>query len=234
MEPISWIDEFACVIGWNAVYTHEMEHGATEEAAIKKADEALLRTQPQAFSMFSPKGYRNPMLRTFLMFTRQANQITQMITSDMPNIFRSDKEAKEKAKTFIRTVFCVSLNAIVMGWAARHFNDYDDQDDFITDGLANIIKNFPIVGTAIANAIQRKQYSSGGFVDPISSFITATSKFIDNSIKQREIDYDKLMKAISEGMGPAGLPKVFTWRAWRALREGEWWYLFTGGPKEDK
>ena len=236
MRPIKWVDEFACVIGWNAVYTTEMEHGATEEEAVNKANQALLRTQPQAFAMFTPKGYRNPMLRPVLLFTRQINQLFQIIASDTPNMLLSDEAILEKTKTFTRTVFCLSLNAMVMAWAGNHFRDYGDDDDksLFTDTISQILNIFPVLGPTMAALLQRKTYSAGGYVDPISSTAKAWGKFMQKSIDNKELDYDGLMKSIIESMGPAGLPKTLSSRAYRAGKEKDWWYLFTGGPKEGK
>lgn len=235
MKPFSWFDEFACVIGWNAVYIHEMEHGATEEAAINKANEALLKTQPQADALFSPNAYSNPLYRTVLLFTRQANQVTQMITSDFKNNLTSDKETGEKVKYFYRLVFCVAFNALLMGWAGRKFAGYGDDDDSAAEDVtreivSNAAYNFPIVGPAVANAIQRKSYTSGGYVDPISQVINSASNFTNASIKDGELNYDKAVRLITDAMGAAGLPKVLSWRAYRALKESDAWYLFIGSP----
>lgn len=235
MKPFSWFDEFACVIGWNAVYIHEMEHGATEEAAINKANEALLKTQPQADALFSPNAYSNPLLRTVLLFTRQANQVTQMITSDFKNNLTSDKDTGEKVKYFYRLVFCVALNALLMGWAGRKFAGYGDDDDSAAEDVtreivSNAAYNFPIVGPAVANAIQRKSYTSGGYVDPISQVINSASNFTNAPIKDGELNYDKAVRLITDAMGAAGLPKVLSWRAYRALKESDAWYLFIGSP----
>lgn len=233
MKPFSWFDEFACVIGWNAVYIHEMEHGATEKAAINKANEALLKTQPQADALFSPNAYSKPLFRTVLLFTRQANQVTQMITSDFKNNLTSDKETGEKLKYFYRLVFCVALNALLMGWAGRKFAGYGDDDDSAAEDVtreivSNAAYNFPIVGPAVANAIQRKSYTSGGYVDPISQVINSASNFTNASIKDGELNYDKAVRLITDAMGTAGLPKVLSWRAYRALKEEDIWYLFIG------
>ena len=237
MKPYSWFDEFACVIGWNAVYTTEMEKGATEEQAIEKANEALLKTQPQADALFSPVAYSNPKLRPFLLFTRQANQITQMVIADFRNKGLSDEQVAEKVKFFYRLVFCVAFNALLMGWAGRKFAGYGDDDkdksvaeDILREIGANMAYNFPLVGGTIANTIQRKGYTAGGFVDPLSDLVGTAGNFTNKPIKNGEFNYDQLMRMITSAMGTAGLPKVATQRAYNAIKENDLWYIIMGSP----
>jgi hypothetical protein len=238
MKPYGWFDEFACVIGWNAVYMTEMEKGSTEAVAIDRANEALLKTQPQADALFSPVAYGDRRWRPFLLFTRQANQITQMIMSDTLNMGLSEKAKAEKVKFFYRLVFCVLLNALLMGWAGRKFAGYGDDDkdksvaeDVIREIGSNAAYNFPIVGGTIANAIQRKGYTSGGYVDPLSDLITSVGNFTNKPIKDGELNYDQLMRMLTTSMGIAGLPKVAAQRAYNGIKENDlFWYMVMGAP----
>ena len=244
MTPFSWFDGWACTIGWNAVYTYNKEHGATEQEAIDKANTALLKTQPQAYAMFSPKAYSQPAWRTMLLFSRQMNQINQMMTIDLWNNAKSEKEFKEKFQFFYRTMFGVAFGSLVLGWAARKFKGYGDDDDdrpwyrnpswytdILKDIAANSVNNVqPFIGSAIANAIQRKTYTSGGYSDPVSQFTTAMTRFIDKPIKEEELNYDAAMRAITEAMKVTGLPSVAAWRAYKAIVEQDPWYVVIGSP----
>ena len=238
MTPFGWFDEFACVIGWNAVYTYQMEHGATEAEAIDKANVALLKTQPQAYAQFSPLAYTRPFYRTALLFSRQANQINQMIASDLVNTVRSDAEFWDKFKFFYRTIFCVALGSLIMGWAGRKFAGYggDDDDDksWYTDVLqdiaANTAHNIPFLGSEIANLIQRKAYTSGGYSDPVAQLTTVLTKTFDKPVKKDELKYDKAMRSFTEIMRVNGLPSVAAWRAYKAIVEQDPWYVAIGSP----
>ena len=235
MKPFGWVDGWACTIGWNAVYTYAMEHGATEEEAVNRANDALLKTQPQAYSMFSPTVYTKPIWRTMLLFSRQINQINQMLTAD---IWRADKDLTpvEKTQYVMRMMFCIAFGALIMGWAGRKFGGYGDDDkpwylDMLQDVGANTVTNLqPFVGPALANTIQRKMYTSGGYVDPVSQYTTAMTRFLQQPVKQDEFNLDGTMRMFTEAMGAAGLPKVFTWRTYKALKESDAWYLFIGSP----
>ena len=231
LKPISWIDEFACVVGWNAVYAHEMSNGATEEDAVKRANEALLKTQPQATAIYSPQAYNaGDFWRPFLVFTRQANQIWQMMTADMPNL------AKEREfKRLIAMGMVLGLNAFVMGWIARKFAGYGDDDksaaeDIRDDIITNIANNIPIIGPTLVAMMQRSVYTSSGYVNPLSDMLSKGFRAYRTMVDKENIDFDTAMRYITDAMGPFGLPKVLTWRAYKALKEQDIWYLFIGSP----
>ena len=232
LKPIAWIDEFACVVGWNAVYSNEMSNGETEEAAVKKANEALLKTQPQATAIYSPQAYNtgDTLLRTMLVFTRQANQIFQMITADMPHL------NQERAyRQIVSMGFVLALNALLMGWIGRKFAGYGDDDDspaedVARDIISNIVTAVPVFGQTIVPLINRHAYTSSGYVNPISGMITETGHALHKTMERNELDMDTAMRLMTDAMGTAGLPKVLTWRAYKALKESDAWYLFIGSP----
>ena len=234
LKPISWMDEFACVVGWNSVYSHEISNGATEEEAVKKANDALLKTQPQAAAIFSPQAYNaGGFWRPFLVFTRQANQIFQMVTADFKHIWNS--EAEDRFRQIIKMGFVLGLNAFIMGWISRKFAGYGDDDegalkDASKDIIANLANNVPIVGPTLVGMMQRSAYTSSGYVNPMSDMLMKGYKAYNRVVDKKEMDFDTAMRLITDAMKPAGMPSVLTWRAYQALKEKDIWYLMIGAP----
>ena len=246
MSPFSVFDGIACTIGWNAVYIHEMAKGSTEEKAIRQADKAYLKTQPQSEALYSPLIFDSKGWRLFLMFQRQANQIMQMIFFDIPNkIKNNDVDGWNKLKFTFMSAFVVAFNGLIMDWISRKFKPYgdEDDDDFFKEGwfgdmmrgtTSSMAQNIPIIGKPITAWIQGQRYTSSGFVDPATTIIKDVGDLTYSTIKKGELDADKVAKVITDAMGAAGLPEVATYRLYKASREDDlvdkMWTAVIGTP----
>ena len=75
LAPMGWVDKQICVVLWNARYHEMIKKGATEEKAVRAADELIRKTQSRGGVLYMPSLYRNTgVLRGFTIFTSDTNQ----------------------------------------------------------------------------------------------------------------------------------------------------------------
>jgi len=98
------------------------------------------------------------------------------------------------------------------------------------DIIANLSNNIPIIGPTLVGMIQRSAYTSSGYVNPMSDLLVKGYKAYNQIVDKKDVDFDTAMRYITDAMKPAGMPSVLTWRAYRALREQDIWYLMIGSP----
>ena len=87
------------VVGWNAVYKHEIANGATAEEARKRAQRATLNTQNAAHPKELPAymkmaGTAGEIVNLMTVFTNQANKICGVAVHELYGDMKSGRYHK--------------------------------------------------------------------------------------------------------------------------------------------
>lgn len=230
LTPLTLMDSYTVIVGWYAVYKTEMKRSGDHEAAVKLADDVFLKTQPQGRPEDSPIVYQDKTLRPFLAFTRQTNQIFQMIAADTPQHLREGKY-----RQFVYDMVAISMTAIIIGMITRR-RPQEDEEELLKDLVAQFAVSLPLVGGTLSNMIQGSFYADRGFNLPIASTVaqayrTAETAFDEYGTSEEMIDEG--IRLATEAMKVYGLPSVLTQRAFKAWEEEDLRYVLIGGiPQE--
>jgi len=250
MKWISAVDKGTCVITWKAAYDtnirkqqKEIDAGRrgmiNEDEAIRHADTAFLKTQPQARAKDLAWIYRQgEAAKMFLMFSQQLNQLWNITTADMPMFWR-EKNWKMLAYQFSGYM----MSAIAMGVFARKRlpNDIGELGE---DFIVQVLNTIPLIGREIVSLAQGWDVSNPS---PFTSMENMWRGFdaMKGMIEEgpNEKDLKKMVRYGGQFAAEVmGLPFTGPWRAVNAVDElinGDWedsWkHVILGGkPKEEK
>ena len=133
-----------------------MDTALADAAAVKTADDVVLRTQPAGDSTELPSLFRtrNELAKAFLQFQSSLSVIFNNLTGDLVGFWRNKQYGK-----IISTVVSYGMAGLMLGLVAEGFDDDDDSADkarklgywFLTQG----IESFPVFGSDISLILQR-------------------------------------------------------------------------------
>ena len=230
LKGIGYFDKVTVIIGWNAVYKNVFSKTGDHEAAVKAANDVFLRTQPQGHAKDSPRAYLDERLRPFLVFTRQLNQIFQMITADMPRAL-----SEKKYQQIVYDLAALSLSGLLIGMINRK-RPQKDEKEIAEDIVSQMAIGLPLIGGTISGMLQGNYYATQGVQIPITSAASQLYKSVQTVIDEDEDMEEKIEESIrlmTEAMKLQGLPGVLSWRAYKAYDNEDFRYLILGSlPKE--
>lgn len=158
------VDRYAVAGNWLAMYNKALEENLdkgmdtalAEGAAIKTADDFILRTQPvgdptELASLFRSN---NELMKIFLQFQTSLNVIYNNITADSVGFVRN-KEWRKLAGTMIG----YGLAGVMLGLVQEGFDDDDDGKDRVLKlmywALTQGVSSIPVFGQEIQNLAQK-------------------------------------------------------------------------------
>lgn len=249
MKWISTVDKATCVITWKAAYDTEIRRQQKaidegkqtfidEEKAIRHADTAFLKTQPQARAKDLAWIYRQgEAAKMFLMFSQQLNQLWNIASADVPMYWRQ-KNWKMLAMQFTGYM----MASVAMGVFARKRLP-DDIGELGEDFIVQVLNTVPMVGKEIVSLAQGWDVSNPS---PFTSMENLWRGFdaMKNMVEEgpNEKDLKKLVRYGGQFAAEVmGLPFTGPRRAVNAVDElinGDWedsWkHVILGGkPKEE-
>ena len=161
---LTWVDKTLVAGGWLGAYETAlqqnldagMDTALADAAAIKTADDVVLRTQPAGDSTELPSMFRNSneLVKIFLQFQSSLSVIWNNMIWDNIGFARNRQYGK-----IISTIVSYGMAGLVLGLVADGFDDDDDTADkarklgywFMTQG----IESFPVFGSDISLVLQR-------------------------------------------------------------------------------
>lgn len=228
---LTMVDRYAVAGGWLAMYQRTlkenlesgMDTATAESAAVQKADNFVLRTQPvgdptELASLFRQK---SELAKTVLQFQTSLNVIWNNLGPNMIGYARKREFGK-----MVGTAFGYAMAGVILGLVADGFDDDDDTKDkakqLVYWALTQELDSVPILGSFMDQLAQKVvtgkvEYSSRGVsiypgLDKIYQAITAVSND----------DWKKAAVRLAEGAGIyAGAPVSGIKQNYRALT-GEW------------
>ena len=144
LEGIKFVDSVIRSIGWNAVYTKELQLNGSEMEARREAQNSTLRTQPTASAKDIATLYtQNEVFNWFLMFTQQLNQIWNITTYDT---FANWNNKNYQAAA--SDMLAVSFNALFI-WMISNKRLPEDEEDFLDMATDQFVNMVPLIGKDI-------------------------------------------------------------------------------------
>jgi len=215
MSGIYLIDAVARTIGWNAVYRRTLDETNGDEAeAIRRAQNASLRTQPAAAPKDVPEMYFvHESLNWMLMFSNQLNKIYNIATYDTPSYWRNNQYAKVALAILGITVAGATI------WMINNKRLPEEPEDVLGLLTDQYIDMLPLMGREIQAA--RRGFGSGGIgaVQDAAGLVTA-------------FENGNWWRAMESAGVLTGVPTVGPRRAIKAVQEEDVMELI-GGPAKD-
>lgn len=220
MMGIYAMDRAAITIGWKAVYDANVNR-VGEEEAIRLAQEATLRTQPEAHAKDIADLYaKGEGYNWFLMFTNQLNQIYNLTTHDIPSNVRQGKYYDALLQT---TGFVISALVIWIITNKRLPEELDDIPEAIAEQFIN---SLPLIGRYIVSGAEGW---AAGAPAPIEALANVSRVFAKDTKSSQKA------KAVLELVSMlVGYPYIGTKRIVEAVVEEEPGLLLGAGGRKRK
>lgn len=215
---------------WIAKYEKELKKGVSVQDASFRATQLVQTTQSitDEPSLSKLQRNKNPLVKIAFMFTNDAFQTWNMLTSDVPNAWKQGN----RKKAVMEVSGVLLANAVLAFLAGGWLPDDDDEDggfqwdDFLADFGLEALGNVPIGGSFIQEAFQ-------GFSSPFYQGATQLANLTGMINKQVQYwrtngkegkDYeagdfvDRAFKLVMEGgVSLTGGPVITGERAYKAL-----------------
>ncbi len=216
---------------WIAKYEKEVQRGASVQDASFRATQLVQTTQSitDEPSLSKLQRNKNPLVKIAFMFTNDAFQTWNMITSDIPNAFKQGNNKKAIAE--ISGILLA--NAVLAFLAGGWLPDKDDEEDkgfqwgdFLADWGLEAIGNVPVAGSFLTEAFQG--FSSPFYQGPtqlanLTGMIKKQVQYWSTDGKEGQ-DYeagdyvDRLFKLVMEGgVSLTGGPVITGERAYKVV-----------------
>ena len=216
---------------WIAKYEKEVQKGASVQDASFRATQLVQTTQSITDdpSLSKLQRNKNPLVKIAFMFTNDAFQTWNMITSDIPNAWKQGN----RRKAIVEASGILFANAVLAFLAGGWLPDKDDEEDegfqwgdFLADWGLEALGNVPVAGSFLTEAFQ-------GFSSPFYQGPTQLANLTGMIKKQVQYwatdgeegqDYnagdfvDRTFKLVMEGgVSLTGGPVITGERAWKVL-----------------
>ena len=223
MKPLEAIDMWTRLIGWKAVYDKSIAAKMSEAEAIQAAQKSTLRTQPSGRLKDLPLMYQDRAAHMFLMFTRQLNQIWNMVTADMPMDIRQGKILHALADAL-----ALSLTGLGIGLIGRK-RPPEDLKEWTLDLIGQYISGIPLVGNDVLTGLQGYWWSGRGvnLIPGVARVALAAGKQIKEGGDLQDWA-DAFLAVTPELMKMLGLPGVAAGRIIHLIETGDPWELLGG------
>ena len=217
---------------WIAKYEKEIQKGASVQDASFRATQLVQTTQSITDdpSLSKLQRNKNPLVKIAFMFTNDAFQTWNMITSDIPNAWKQGN----RRKAIVEASGILFANAVLAflagGWLPDDDDDEEDDGfqwgDFLADWGLEALGNVPVGGSFLTEAFQG--FSSPFYQGPtqlanLTGMIKKQVQYWTTDGKEGQ-DYeagdyiDRLFKLVMEGgVSLTGGPVITGERAYKAL-----------------
>lgn len=219
-------DKWSVAGGWLAVFKNEVGKAelvddAVIQKAVRKADDAVLRTQPSSrpedlAPLFKQGGEA---LKAFTQFQTALNVIWKNVVFDVPLFIRQGEYAKAIGQSVGYVLAGALLGAVMEG--------YDEDDDeaqkakkWVYWGFTQFTDSVPLIGSLVNNVAESVITGEKPYMFP-STFYPSASEITKGVINLSQGEWEKAVKDLSEGFGYAtGLPVSGAKQIFRAFDEG--------------
>jgi hypothetical protein len=219
MMPQRIVDAVATTVVWYSKYLQQLPKG--EEIAVREAQNAVLRTQPQGASKDTIPIQRSGELGGWMMrYTNQLVQEWQAVRHTIP----SEIKRGDHFKAILGVITVIMSSTLV--WMIRNGKAPETADELKEALVEGAEVRIPAIGKGLQQA--RKGY--GGGVDMLSSLTKTYGYAVDSDKKTM----DKLGVALEGFAKLYGLPTVAIKKGKEAFEKASLEPLFVRGKKKKK
>ena len=233
---LTMVDRYAVAGSWMAMYQRtlkeQLQAGSdsvyAETAAIQKADEFILRTQPtgDVTELASLFRNQNEAAKTILQFQTSLNVIWNNLTANVVGMAR-----QKKFSQIIGTFIGYAVAGLVLGMVQDGYDDDDETKDKVLKSLywslTQGLDSVPIVGSVVDGVVQKMvtgesswSTSRGVSVSP------ALDKVVQGLNAVMKKDWQSAISKTAEGAGiVAGMPVSGIKQAIEAAQQKSLWPL---------
>lgn len=151
IRGIRWVDEWTTVYSWKSAYQSALDQGASEEAAIRYADQTIQRTAEMARPEDLPDFFRGGIVNQWMSLFQ--NQVNQNLNFWVHDIYGSRTHGNiTNAEVAYRVMMSYVLPALFLGMINRGFAPPDKEQAILDLTLYGVGAPF-FIGGIINNVI---------------------------------------------------------------------------------
>jgi hypothetical protein len=207
MKGLEIADWTSVSIGWNAVYERSLTGGLSEEAAIAKADDVVLKSQPSAREQDMAALFKtgSPAMQLLTQFTTAMNVIWNQFTYDLPTAVKNGD-----IRFIVGMVTGYGIAGSLLGLLAHGLGGDDDDDlrkrRYFYDAFSQFFESVPLIGNGVSALAE---YAITGQKPRLyqSAVLPAAEELIDAAKSIRSGDWTRAVgHAASGAFLGGGLP----------------------------
>ncbi len=233
---LTMVDRYAVAGSWLAMYQRtlkeQLDAGSdtvyAETAAIQKADEFILRTQPtgDVTELASLFRNQNEAAKTILQFQTSLNVIWNNLTANVVGMARQKKYAQ-----VIGTFAGYAIAGLVLGMVQDGYDDDDETKDKVLKSLywslTQGLDSVPIVGSVVDGVVQKMVTGESSWATSRGVSVSpALDKVVQGLNAVMKKDWQTAISKTAEGAGiVAGMPVSGIKQAIDAAQQKSLWPL---------
>lgn len=233
---LTMVDRYAVAGSWMAMYqrtlNEQLKAGSdsvyAEAAAIQKADEFILRTQPtgDVTELASLFRNQNEAAKTILQFQTSLNVIWNNLTANVIGMAR-----QKKFSQIIGTFLGYAVAGLVLGMVQDGYDDDDETKDKVLKSLywslTQGLDSVPIVGSVVDGVVQKMVTGESSWATSRGVSVSpALDKVVQGLNAVMKKDWQTAISKTAEGAGiVAGMPVSGIKQAIEAAQQKSLWPL---------
>ncbi len=233
---LTMVDRYAVAGSWMAMYQRtlkeQLQAGSdsvyAEAAAIQKADEFILRTQPtgDVTELASLFRNQNEAAKTILQFQTSLNVIWNNLTANVVGMAR-----QKKFSQIIGTFMGYAVAGLVLGMVQNGYDDDDETKDKVLKSLywslTQGLDSVPIVGSVVDGVVQKMVTGESSWATSRGVSVSpALDKVVQGLNAVMKKDWQTAISKTAEGAGiVAGMPVSGIKQAIEAAQQKSLWPL---------
>lgn len=233
---LTMVDRYAVAGSWMAMYQRtlkeQLQAGSdsvyAETAAIQKADEFILRTQPtgDVTELASLFRNQNEAAKTILQFQTSLNVIWNNLTANVVGMAR-----QKKFSQIIGTFMGYAVAGLVLGMVQNGYDDDDETKDKVLKSLywslTQGLDSVPIVGSVVDGVVQKMVTGESTWATSRGVSVSpALDKVVQGLNAVMKKDWQTAISKTAEGAGiVAGMPVSGIKQAIEAAQQKSLWPL---------
>lgn len=233
---LTMVDRYAVAGSWMAMYqrtlNEQLKAGSdsvyAETAAIQKADEFILRTQPtgDVTELASLFRNQNEAAKTILQFQTSLNVIWNNLTANVIGMAR-----QKKFSQIIGTFLGYAVAGLVLGMVQDGYDDDDETKDKVLKSLywslTQGLDSVPIVGSVVDGVVQKMVTGESTWATSRGVSVSpALDKVVQGLNAVMKKDWQTAISKTAEGAGiVAGMPVSGIKQAIEAAQQKSLWPL---------
>jgi hypothetical protein len=228
-KPLELLDMWTRLIVADAVHQHaiDMEPNIPDRDAWDKARESIQRNQPSGEAQDLPMMYHAQSLKMFLVFSRQLNQIWNMMTADIPLEVKQGRMLQAIGSTL---GIALSGFLIAMMGNKRLPKDAKEAAAWTAD---QFVVSVPFIGNTLEPLLIGKGYvSRGAEIIPGAQQMAADIAGVANKNQPMSSRIDRAVRTLIDVSRLFKMPAVAEKRVYDFLKTGDPWALVGGKPKK--
>jgi hypothetical protein len=229
MMGLEFADRFSVAIGWKAVYDKALADGMSEQAAMEKADDVTLMSQPSSRSVDLSPIYRDKgeATKLLLQFTQALNVVYQNIRYDIPNAMRNHQYLHA-----VGLITSYMLSGVLLNLATEQPPEDEEKNlqRLVFFSLTQGLESLPLIGQDVTRLMKRAIVGETSPVMPDTA-LPGISELFDGMYRMVGGDWDRGIENFARGGGMIlGMPVGGVREAGRTI--GGDFGALAGRPKE--